>query len=215
MKRLLDIVLSIVLLILLAPLVVAIALAIKLDSSGPILFLQERVGARRRTRGGAEVWEPRIFEVFKFRTMVDGCDNSLHESHVTAFVNGELNGNGAEGSRFKLADDPRVTRAGSLLRRTSLDELPQLLNVLRGEMSLVGPRPVPTYEAEQYDAGGRERFGALPGITGLWQISGRCDLPFDEMTRLDAQYVQRRSLGLDLKILALTIPAVLNGRGAG
>lgn len=212
-KRTLDVVLSAALLVLLAPVLVGIALAIKLDSRGPVFFLQERVGARRRRLpDGVDVWEPRLFRVVKFRTMVHGCDHSLHESHVKAFVAGNLLGDGEQGARFKLSADPRVTLAGRVLRRTSLDELPQLLNVLAGTMSLVGPRPVPGYEAVEY--GSRQRFAALPGITGLWQVRGRCDLPFEEMTRLDEEYVRERSLRLDLKILALTLPAVLNGRGA-
>jgi lipopolysaccharide/colanic/teichoic acid biosynthesis glycosyltransferase len=212
-KRILDLLLSSVILLLVLPVLVGISLAIKLDSPGPVLFRQERVGSRRRVRGGREIWEPRLFRVFKFRSMVYNCDNSVHESHIKAFVEGRLDGNGENGSRFKLTRDPRVTRVGQIIRRTSLDELPQLLNVLGGTMSLVGPRPVPEYEAVQYPT--PERFGALPGITGLWQVRGRCDLPFHEMSRLDSEYVQRRSLGLDLKILALTVPAVLNGRGAG
>ena len=211
-KRAVDVLLSAALLALLAPVLLVIAIAIRLDSRGPVLFMQERVGARRRIRNGIERWEPTIFRVFKFRTMTDGCDNSLHETHVKAFVAGQLNGDGEDGARFKLANDPRVTRVGRVLRQTSLDELPQLLNVLGGTMSLVGPRPVPTYEAVEYES--RQRFTALPGITGLWQVRGRCDLPFEEMTRLDEEYVEERSLGLDLKILALTVPAVLKGRGA-
>ena len=115
----------------------------------------------------------------------------------------------------RLIDDPRVTRIGRILRRTSLDELPQLFNVIRGEMSLVGPRPVPLYEVAAYQPWQRERLAALPGITGLWQVRGRCELSFEDMVRLDVEYIRNQSIWLDFKILSLTIPAVLSGRGAG
>ncbi|MGH9896190.1 MAG: sugar transferase, partial [bacterium] len=118
------------------------------------------------------------------------------------------------GARFKLSNDPRVTRVGRVLRRMSLDELPQLFNVLKGEMSLVGPRPVPLYEVAEYGESDTERLAALPGITGLWQVRGRAEIPFSEMVRLDCEYVRNQSLWLDLKILAATIPAVVSGRGA-
>ena len=118
------------------------------------------------------------------------------------------------GGKFKLINDPRVTRVGRLLRRTSLDELPQLFNVLKGQMSLVGPRPVPPYEVACYRNGDRKRLAALPGITGLWQVRGRCQVSFDEMIRMDVEYIAKASLCFDLRILLLTIPAVLNGRGA-
>ena len=214
-KRLLDVVLALALLLLLAPLMLAVAALIKLDSPGPVLFRQERVGARRRRRDQLRGWELRRFRVFKFRSMFSDADQSLHESHINDFVAGTIVSRDTEGrARFKIPGDPRITRVGKLLRRTSIDELPQLINVLRGEMSLVGPRPVPVYEAEHYLAAERIRFAALPGITGLWQVRGRCSLSCADMIRLDCEYVERRSLWLDLKILALTIPAVLFGKGA-
>jgi lipopolysaccharide/colanic/teichoic acid biosynthesis glycosyltransferase len=145
--------------------------------------------------------------------MVQNADPAPHAAFIAAFAAGTYaTGRGA--ARFKLTEDPRVTRVGHLLRRTSLYELPQLLNVLKGEMSLVGPRPVPPYEVACYQPWQFERLAAQPGITGLWQVRGRSQLAFDAMIRLDIDYVRHRSLWLDLKLLALTIPAVLSTRGA-
>jgi lipopolysaccharide/colanic/teichoic acid biosynthesis glycosyltransferase len=191
-----------------------IAILIKLDSAGPALFKQERVGTRRNVKDGAVTWQVRTFVIYKFRTMVQNADSSVHEQHIQAFVEGQVTGSENSQAKFKLNNDPRVTRVGRFLRKTSLDELPQLFNVIKGEVSLVGPRPVPVYEAAQYQPWHRERLAALPGVTGLWQISGRCALSFDEMIWLDIDYVRNQSLWLDLKIMALTIPAVLSGRGA-
>ena len=213
-KRCLDLMLASLLLLLLLPLMLLIAAAIAVDSRGPALFVQERVGARPRPQNGRIRWEIRTFRVYKFRSMVKNADPSAHQAHVRAFVHGRIE-QGRDGTaRFKLANDSRVTRVGRLLRRTSLDELPQILNVLKGEMSLVGPRPVPPYEVAEYEPSDAERLMALPGITGLWQVSGRADLPFAEMIRMDRQYIRTRSCWLDLKILGATIPAVLRGRGA-
>ena len=180
--------------ILLLPLLPLVALAIKLNSRGPILYRSIRLG-----RGG----KPFVF--YKFRSMVDGA----HESR-----NFLLHLNEAEGPVFKIADDPRVTLIGRFLRRTSIDELPQILNVLRGDMSLVGPRPPIPEEVEKYEPWQRRRLDVKPGITCLWQISGRSKLGFDEWMRLDIQYIQHQSFLLDLKILLRTIPAVLSRDGA-
>jgi lipopolysaccharide/colanic/teichoic acid biosynthesis glycosyltransferase len=212
-KRAIDLAGASLLLLLLLPLILLIAGAITLDTRGPVFFVQERVGARRRSDGGRTRWETRPFFIYKFRSMAVGSDSSLHEQHVRNYVAGRLEGAGAS-AKFKLPRDSRVTRVGRLLRRTSLDELPQLFNVLKGEMSLVGPRPVPAYEVAGYREGDKERLTALPGITGLWQVNGRADVPFAEMMRLDREYVRRQSLWLDVKILAATLPAVLSGRGA-
>ena len=212
-KRTLDVTLTLAALVVLAPLLVVIALAIGLDSPGPVVFVQERVGARRRTKDGRTVWEVRNFSVYKFRSMFHNVDQSAHQAYVKAWIDGQAE-TGADGATFKLTRDPRITRVGRILRKTSLDELPQLFNVLKGDMSLVGPRPVPTYEVAEYQAWHRERLAALPGITGLWQVKGRCQVTFDEMIRMDIDYVRRRSLWLDVKLLFLTIPAVLSGRGA-
>jgi lipopolysaccharide/colanic/teichoic acid biosynthesis glycosyltransferase len=213
-KRLIDAALSALLLVLVAPLLCVIAVAIKLETAGPVLFVQERVGARRRVTNGRTRWEVRRFPCFKFRSMVAGADESVHREYIHAFVHGQLGPASAAGAKFKLSQDNRITRVGRLLRKTSLDELPQLLNVLRGEMSLVGPRPVPPYEAAEYTELEVERLGALPGITGLWQVKGRAEVPFGEMVRMDREYVRSQSLWLDLQILAATIPVVLLGRGA-
>ena len=210
-KRTLDAALAAALLVLLAPLMALIALLIRLDSPGPTFFVQKRVGARRRSRNGRVVWEVRHFPFYKFRSMAHNADPSLHRDYIRAFVRGRVDGAGA----FKLTHDPRITRVGRALRRTSLDELPQLINVLKGDMSLVGPRPVPTYEVAEYQAWHYERLAALPGITGIWQTQGRCQVPFEEMVRMDIDYVRRQSLWLDAQLLLLTIPAVLSGRGAG
>lgn len=213
-KRTLDIILASVLLIILSPVLVLIALAIKLDSRGPVLFVQERVGARRLRKAGKTVWGIRTFSLYKFRSMVADADESVHIAYIKAFVDGNVNASEDTSSQFKLTNDKRVTRVGSFLRKSSLDELPQLFNVLRGEMSLVGPRPVPIYEVEGYQARHFERLAALPGITGLWQVQGRCQVPFEDMVRLDIDYIRKQSLWLDLKLLLLTIPTVLSKRGA-
>ena len=213
-KRLIDFVLASVLLLFLLPLVLLVALAIKLDTRGPVFFVQERVGVKRRSEAGRTRWQVRNFAFYKFRSMVHGADQSLHQGHIRAFVQGQLAVPEGRCAKFKLANDLRITRVGRVLRRTSLDELPQLLNVLKGEMSLVGPRPVPPYEVAEYEASEMERLAALPGITGLWQVNGRGEVPFSEMMRLDREYVRNQSFWLDFKILAATIPAVVSGRGA-
>jgi lipopolysaccharide/colanic/teichoic acid biosynthesis glycosyltransferase len=209
-KRALDLSLGTLLIVGLLPLLLLIAALIKIDSPGPVFFVHERVGARRRLRAGEPVWEVVHFPLIKYRSMVQHADQSLHEAHISAFVEGRLDTTGS----VKLMGDSRVTRVGRWLRRTSFDELPQLLNVLRGEMSLVGPRPVPPYEAAVYTDWQRERLAALPGLTGLWQIKGRGIVSFVEMVQMDIEYVRTQSIWLDLKILLATIPAVLSGRGA-
>ncbi|MEV6290599.1 sugar transferase [Streptomyces sp. NPDC051896] len=192
-KRLIDVVGSLTLLLLTAPLAVVICLAISTTSPGGALFRQARMG-----RGGHP------FTMFKFRTMRAGADAERAALAARNETNGHL---------FKLREDPRITPVGRLLRRLSLDELPQLINVLRGEMSLVGPRPLPVADS-CYTGPDRIRLSVPPGLTGLWQVSGRSELPWEEMVRLDTHYVERRSLALDLVILARTIPAVLTARGA-
>jgi lipopolysaccharide/colanic/teichoic acid biosynthesis glycosyltransferase len=213
-KRLIDVVITLVLLMLLLPLMVIIAVAIAVETPGPVFFVQERVGVTRRSAGGRTYWTSRKFHLYKFRSMVAGADQSVHTEYVRAFVDGSLDAGNATGPTFKLAHDPRVTRVGSIIRRTSLDELPQLFNVLKGEMSLVGPRPVPAYEVAQYRESDAERLAAIPGLTGLWQVNGRGQVTFAEMIRMDREYVRNQTLWLDLKILLATIPAVLSGRGA-
>jgi lipopolysaccharide/colanic/teichoic acid biosynthesis glycosyltransferase len=201
--RALDIGLSVLLLSLLMPLFAVIAVAIRLDSPGPVLFRQRRFGRNM---------EP--FVVTKFRTMHHGVAHDSHRTFVLGLIAGDHPERPNGGPRFKMVEDERVTRVGSLLRRSSVDELPQLWNVLRGEMSLVGPRPPIPYEVEHYPAHWFARFAVKPGVTGLWQVSGRSELALEEMIRLDVDYARRRSLWLNLWILARTIPAVLSGRGA-
>ena len=193
-KRTFDVAASAAGLLLAAPLFAVIALAIRLDSDGPVLFRQERVGRHRQR-----------FPVLKFRTMVVGAELMLADLNAH---------NEADGPLFKMRHDPRVTRVGRHLRRYSLDELPQLWNVLRGEMSLVGPRPPLPREVEAYEDWQLDRLEVRPGITGLWQVSGRSELPFDEYVRLDLFYIENWSLAYDVFILAKTLPMLLTARGA-
>jgi lipopolysaccharide/colanic/teichoic acid biosynthesis glycosyltransferase len=211
-KRCLDIVVSSLLLVLLSPLLLLIAILIKLDSRGPAIFKQERVGANREVVGGKVIWVVRNFTIYKFRSMVQGAHSALHEAYIRDFVEGRATPE--TGGKFKLTNDPRVTAVGRALRKFSLDELPQFFNVLKGDMSLVGPRPVPPYEVACYQNGHHKRLAALPGISGLWQVKGRCQVSFDEMIEMDLEYIRKASLLLDLKILILTVPAVLSRKGA-
>ena len=213
-KRCMDVILAGLVLILLLPLLLLIAFLIKLDSPGPVFFTQERVGAKRQWLGRQAIWIIRNFTMYKFRSMVQNADSSVHEAYIRDFVEGRVVPTSESGGKFKLTNDARVTRVGRLLRKFSLDELPQLLNVLKGDMSLVGPRPVPPYEVACYGDGDHKRLAALPGITGFWQVKGRCQVSFDEMIRMDLQYIRNASLLFDVKLLFLTIPAVLSRRGA-
>jgi lipopolysaccharide/colanic/teichoic acid biosynthesis glycosyltransferase len=193
-KRLLDVLGAGLALILHAPLLLLAALAIKLESRGPVFYRSTRIGKNGRP-----------FTFLKLRSMVDGADRVRH--HVQHL-------NEAEGPIFKISNDPRVTRVGRFLRVTSIDEIPQFFNVLRGEMSLVGPRPPLPAEVAQYEPWQLHRLDVLPGITCLWQISGRSRIGFQEWMRLDLEYIRHQSLKLDLKILLRTIPAVLSREGA-
>jgi len=213
LKRCLDILCAGALIVLLLPVFVLIVILIKIDSDGPVIYKQERVGSKRSWLGYQTIWIIQNFSVYKFRSMIPDADPSLHEAYIRDFVEGRAKPD-PQGGKFKLTNDPRVTRVGRLLRKFSLDELPQLFNVIRGEMSLVGPRPVPPYEAACYQDAHHERLAALPGITGLWQVKGRGRVTFAEMMRMDLEYVRKVSLLLDLKILLLTIPAVLSRKGA-
>jgi len=199
--RLLDLLGAIVLLVLLSPLLLLVAAIVRLDSPGPAIFRQRRLGK-----------DLAPFTVAKFRTMREGAGADAHRSHVAKMIADEHK----QGARpmTKLQEDARVTRAGVYLRRFSIDELPQLWNVLRGDMSLVGPRPPIQYEVDEYPPEAFRRFAVRPGLTGLWQVRGRSLLTFPEMIALDAEYVESRSLPLYLKILLLTLPTVLHGKGA-
>jgi len=193
-KRALDVVGALVGLIVLAPLVPIIALAIKLDSKGPVLYEQERVGE-----------EGKVFQMYKFRSMVDGAEEMLDEL---------LDVEEWPSPAFKIKDDPRVTRVGRILRRTSLDEIPQFWNVLKGDMSLVGPRPEEARVVHLYADWHRRRLAMKPGMTGPMQVDGRGDLPLDERVRLEIDYIGNYSLLTDVAMLLKTVPAILLGRGA-
>ena len=204
-KRLIDIVGAALALILFSPVMLLIAIAIKLDSPGKVIFAQERMGYDPHTR------KRRPFIMYKFRSMYQDCDQSAHRNYVKAWIRGDLEKNH---EMKKLTNDHRVTRVGRILRKTSLDELPQFWNVLLGDMSLVGPRPVPLYEVAEYEPWHMKRLEATPGITGLWQVKGRGWVTLDEMANLDIEYIHRQSLGLDLAIILLTIPVMISRRGA-
>jgi len=198
--RALDIVIACVGLVVLAPVLAFIALWIRLDSSGPALFRQQRRGRSMQK-----------FIVNKFRTMHTDNDNNEHIAFVQRLIAGDAE---THENLFKLTGDERVTRAGRLLRKTSVDELPQLINVLIGNMSLVGPRPCLDYEVEMYPPYAFGRFAVKPGITGLWQVSGRSQVSFDEMIALDIEYARRRSFWFNVKIILRTLPVVLGAKGA-
>ena len=207
MKRLMDVAGSVLALVILSPLFGVISILIKLTSEGPVVFRQERIGLH----GNRIVF-------LKFRTMYVGNDSKVHEKYIESFINGSNgsgNGNKAGNGIYKIQNDRRVTFVGKILRKTSLDELPQFVNVLKGEMSLIGPRPPIPYELEKYDVWHRRRvLEVKPGISGLWQVKGRSTANFDEMVRLDLQYASEQSLWLDIKILLRTPWAVLSCRGA-
>ena len=204
-KRAFDVLLATAILVVVSPLMLLIALLVKRSSSGPVLFVQERLG-----RDG----QP--FRFYKFRSMAHNSDDAIHRQFAAMFINGDKSGcaESNEGEEvFKLKKDPRITAIGNFLRRSSLDELPQLFNIIKGEMSLVGPRPPIAYEIENYQPWHMERLKAVPGLTGLWQVSGRSSVSFEEMVRLDVRYINEWTPMLDLKILLKTIPVVLKGTG--
>src|SRR4051794_24506090 len=199
-KRVIDVALALVALIVLAPIMLVVALAVRLDTPGPLLFRQERCGRGRRP-----------FTVLKFRTMHHGVSPEAHRRYIERLASGEAE---AEPGLKKLVGDPRVTRVGAFLRRTSLDELPQLFNVVKGDMSIVGPRPALEYELEHYRPEHFARFDVRPGLTGLWQVSGRNRIGFLGMLDLDAEYSRTSSPRLDAKILLRTPLAVVRGHAA-
>lgn len=206
-KRAFDLLIASIGLLLIWPLLLGIALLIKLDSRGPVLYRQKRVGQNGQP-----------FDMLKFRSMRVDADDALHRAHVARLIQenldpATLNGNSA--GTLKLKHDPRVTRVGAFIRKTSIDELPQLFNVIRGEMSLVGPRPALPYEVELYQDWHKRRFETIPGITGWWQVKGRNRVSFDEAVRLDIFYIEHQSLWFDLWILLQTPVAVFSGKGAG
>ena len=201
-RRALDVSVAGTALLLLVPVIVVSAIAVRLSSPGPVLFRQRRLGRQMRP-----------FTVLKFRTMRADADSALHRDYVRSLI-GTQPPEDAPDNLYKLVIDPRVTRVGRFLRSWSIDELPQLWNVLRGEMSLVGPRPVIEYEVEQYPDWYLRRFAVKPGLTGLWQVSGRSELTFQDWVQLDLRYIDQWSLRLDFTLLLRTLPAVLLAKGA-
>jgi lipopolysaccharide/colanic/teichoic acid biosynthesis glycosyltransferase len=202
-KRILDIIFTLLILIPFVVVIVIFAVLIRIDSKGPVFFRQKRVG-----RNGVE------FYMLKLRSMYVDSDDSVHRESIKLYMNGAaLNENVDADNQYKLADDPRVTKVGRFIRKTSIDELPQFINVLRGEMTLVGPRPPLPYEVEEY--GPREwiRLSGRPGLTGTWQVYGRSRVPFKKMVEMDIEYLGQQSLLEDLKLIALTLPVMLKGRG--
>jgi exopolysaccharide biosynthesis polyprenyl glycosylphosphotransferase len=205
-KRVVDITSSVFVLVFGLPFYLLIASLIKLTSEGPVLYVQERIG-----EGG------KLFRFYKFRTMLWNNNDDMHRDFAANFIKGNvINEAPLENGKYvyKMVKDPRITPIGRFLRRTSLDELPQFINVLKGEMSLVGPRPPLSYEIAQYKEWHKKRLLAKPGLTGLWQVSGRSTVPFEEMVALDLYYIENWSLLLDLKIILRTVPVMLLGLGA-
>jgi lipopolysaccharide/colanic/teichoic acid biosynthesis glycosyltransferase len=204
LKRVVDIVGSAVGMVVLAPVFVAIGIAVRLSSPGPIIYRQDRIGRQGRR-----------FRMYKFRTMRDGNDSAEYRRYQASFIlEGKPARVGSDGEMiFKPPEDPRVTRVGAWLRKTSLDELPQLYNVLRGEMSLVGPRPCMPFEWELYEAWQRRRLDVTPGCTGLWQVMGRSRVRFEDMAILDLYYAHHGTLLTDLRLIVQTIPVMVHGRG--
>ena len=202
-KRILDIVFTLLILIPLGVVLVIFAVLIRIDSKGPIFFRQKRVGMN-----GVE------FDIFKLRSMYIDSDDSVHRESIKQYMNGAtLNGEVDSANLYKLVDDPRITRIGRFIRKTSIDELPQFINVLRGEMALVGPRPPVPYEVAEYDSRDWLRLSGKPGLTGIWQIYGRSRVPFKKMVEMDIEYLEQQSMLQDLKLVALTVPVMLRSRG--
>ncbi|OQY20916.1 MAG: hypothetical protein B6I34_08065 [Anaerolineaceae bacterium 4572_32.1] len=202
-KRVMDIIIIVLALPLLLPLMALCALAVRLDSPGPVFFVQERAG-----KGG------RQFRMYKFRTMHNNVDRSAHKDFMRAFVNGDIGQKDSSKNIYKPFQETQVTRVGRILRKTSLDELPQLFNVLKGDMSLVGPRPNVPWEVEEYRGWHKERLEVLPGITGLAQVQGRSGISFDRIVKYDIEYIEKQNLLMDLKVLGWTVLSVIEGKGA-
>jgi len=217
-KRIMDFTLALILLVLLSPVMLLTAIAILIYSPGPILFKQERVGAIRQSRDGHFHWKRTTFPCYKFRTMKTDADPSIHQAYVRAVIeNDEAQMSilqGAPTQPRKLVNDSRITRPGKFLRKSSLDELPQLWNVLLGDMSLVGPRPAIPYEVEMYKSWHLRRLEARPGLTGLQQVTARCTADFDQQVQLDIEYIDNQSLWLDVKIILKTPLAIISTTGA-
>ncbi len=217
-KRIIDIIISMVALIVLFPFMLLIAILIRIDSPGPVIFTQKRITTLRKKVNGAYKWERCEFSFYKFRTMKHKADSTLHKNYVKALIEHDdqtlSNLGNADPKIKKLTNDPRITRLGRLLRRSSIDELPQFWNVLKGEMSVVGPRPAIPYELDFYKPWYFRRFQSKPGLTGLWQVVARCSIDFDGMVKLDIEYIEKQSIIEDLKIMLMTPVAIFLHRGA-
>jgi lipopolysaccharide/colanic/teichoic acid biosynthesis glycosyltransferase len=219
-KRIIDLILASILILICIPILLIIVVAIRFDSPGPIIFAQQRLRGRRTRSDGAWVWSLDTFTLYKFRTMETNADPSFHRNYMAAYLAGDeaglmmLRPGRKVGDSYRPLNDPRVTRVGAILRKLSLDELPQLWNVMQGEMSLVGPRPPLLYEVEMYEERHLRRMVSPPGVTGWAQVRGRCALDFEDTVRLDLEYIARQSLWFDLKILLMTAPVVLSKKGA-
>ena len=200
-KRAIDILFTLLIFIPLCILIAIVAVLIRLDSKGSIFYRQKRIG-----QNGFE------FEMLKFRSMYENCDDTFHRLAIQQYMEGQKLAEDATTS-YKRVDDPRITRVGRFIRKTSIDELPQFFNVLRGEMTLVGPRPPVSYEVEQYSSHDWLRLSNKPGLTGPWQVYGRSQVPFQSMVKMDIDYLTRQSLREDLKLIALTVPVMITGRG--
>ena len=202
-KRILDIVFTLLILIPLFIVIAICAALIRIDSKGSIFFRQKRIGMN-----GVE------FDMLKLRSMYVDSDDSVHRESIKHYINGSrLNGKENSNNLYKLVDDPRVTRVGRFIRKFSIDELPQFINVLRGEMTLVGPRPPLPYEVEEYNSQDMIRLSGKPGLTGTWQVYGRSRVPFKKMVEMDIEYLREQSILQDLKLIVLTLPVMLRGRG--
>jgi len=202
-KRIIDLIFSILILIPLFIVIAIFAALIRIDSKGPIFFRQKRIGMN----GVA-------FDIFKLRSMYVDSDDEFHRESIKHYIKGAaLNGKENLDNLYKLVDDPRVTRVGRFIRKYSIDELPQFINVLRGEMTLVGPRPPLPYEVEEYSPRDMIRLSGKPGLTGTWQVYGRSRVPFKEMVEMDIKYLKEQSILQDFKLIALTLPVMLRGRG--
>jgi len=217
-KRSFDLLIASAALIILSPLLILVAILIKLDSPGPVFFKQDRVSVKRKVYNRITYWQQVTFRCYKFRTMVCNADPSLHKSYIKALINNDCKEmaelQGGDTQVRKLTHDPRITRIGRILRKSSIDEIPQFFNVIKGEMSVVGPRPAIPYEVEMYKPWHYKRLETQPGITGLWQVTARSTCEFDEIVKFDIQYIEQQSFWLDLKILLKTPIAVLFCRGA-
>lgn len=217
-KRVLDIVLSALALIVLSPVILIIAILIKLDSPGPVFFRQQRVGAKLAGKGKGLHWERQDFHCVKFRSMTTNADQKVHQEYIKAYIaNDESVMKEMEGENntlHKLVNDQRITRVGKFIRKFSLDEVPQFWNVLRGDMSLVGPRPCIPYELEMYTDHHKQRLQAKPGITGLQQTVARCTISFEDQVNLDLEYISKQSFWYDLKILFMTPITIFTQKGA-